>query len=76
MRHVIYVALVLINVFFLEQQHCNTKALSLFSDMMLLFSNDYHGNNKKNHSVISHVSNCWSIKFRARISSTDGNIRD
>ena len=33
--------------FSLEQQHCNTKALSLFSDMMLLFSNDCHGNNKK-----------------------------
>ena len=36
--------------FFLEQQHFNTKAPSLFSDMMLLFSNGYHGNNKKSQS--------------------------
>ena len=61
--------------FFLEQQHFNTKALSLFSDMMLLFSNGYHGNNKS-HSRISDVPNCSSIKFHARISATDGNIRD
>ena len=31
---------------FLQQQHFNTKELSLFSDIMLLFLNGYHGNNK------------------------------
>ena len=45
--------------FSLEQQHCNTKALSLFSDMMLLFSNDYHGNNKK-LTVLFHM--CQTVR--------------
>ena len=31
--------------FFLEQQH-NRKELPLFSDMLLLFLNGYHSNNK------------------------------
>ena len=43
MRQVIHVALILINNF---SFHFNTKELSLFSDMMLLFLNGYHGNNK------------------------------
>ena len=32
--------------FFLEYHPFNTKELSLFSDIMLLFLNGYHGNNK------------------------------
>ena len=32
--------------FFLEYQHFNTKELSMFSYIMLLFLNGYHGNNK------------------------------
>ena len=32
--------------FFPELQHFKTEELSLFSDMMLLFLNGYHGNNK------------------------------
>ena len=51
----------------------NTKEFSLFSDIMLLFSNGYHGNNK-NITVVFQM--CQTIHPHVRISSTDGNIRN
>ena len=51
MHQAIHVALILTNVFpiITAFQH---KIASLFSDIMLLFLNGYHGNNKN----ISHIS--------------------
>ena len=42
-----------------DKKHFNTKELSLFSDIMLLFLNGYHGNNK-NITVVFEI--CQAIR--------------
>ena len=55
MRQVILVALISINIFSLNNSISTQKELSLFSDIMLLFLNGYHDNNKISQSYFRGV---------------------